>query len=441
MAAFLGMRGTGDFAANEVPESWAEFIMKEFPNGSAPLFAMQGMFSKETVDSYKYHWWTETLPTQAGAVTNIYIDAGLGTAYVYASHQATAGIQGATLYVKVALALAKEFRDGHLVLLRDTDQLDVDVRGRVVDVALNGASSYIAVELTEADDNHSDSSTYNLATVDRILIIGSAFPEGSPAPLPLTYLPVEYENLTQIQRNTFEITGTAKATKLRTGNGYLADKMRCAELHSIEWEKTIFFGKQLSTTGRNNKPLRYTDGIIPWLITNNPTNVADYQTETDAAYAGKTWRQAGAKWLNTKLSLLFRYLNQDAIAFCGDAALLGIQELAEDGGHINLTVKQMDFGIKVVEWHTPFGSLFLKTHPLFSHETTNQNIMVILHPSNVKLSPLVGEGENRDTKFEENMQVPGVDGKLDGFITEAGTKFMFPNQFMYLKGVGKDNSN
>lgn len=441
MSAFLGMRGTGDWQTNEVPESWAQFIMKEFPNGSAPLFAMQSMFSKESVDSYKYHWWTETLPTQAGAVTNIYIDSGLGTPYVYGTHQATRGIQGSVLYVKVALALAKEFRDGHLVLLRDSDQLDVDVRGRVTDVKFDGANSYIAVELAEADDNHASASTYNLATVDRILIIGSAFPEGSPAPIPLTYLPVEFSNVTQIHRNTFEITGTAKATKLRTGNGYMADKLRCAELHSIEWEKTLFQGKYLETTGLNGKPLRYTWGLIPWLISNNPSNISDFSTETGVNYSGKTWLQAGKKWLNTMLAQLFRYLNEDAIAFCGDGALLGIQELAEAYGDVNLSVKQVDYGIKVVEWHTPFGTLYLKTHPLFSHEPTMQNIMVILHPRNVKVCPLIGEGENRDTDFQENMQVPGVDGKLDGFMTEAGTKFMFPNQFMYLKGVGLNNNN
>ena len=84
--AFLGMRGTGDWADNVVPEDWAQYIMFEEPNGSAPMYAMQSMFRKEAVKSYKYHWWSETLPTEAGAVTSIYIDSGLGTAYVYATH-------------------------------------------------------------------------------------------------------------------------------------------------------------------------------------------------------------------------------------------------------------------------------------------------------------------------------------------------------------------
>lgn len=438
---FLGMRGTGDWASNEVPESWDEYILKEFPNGMAPLTAMLSKLPKETVDSTKHHWWTETLPTQSGSVSSIYIDSGLGTEYVYASHASTHGIADAVVYAKVAENLAKEFKDGHTVVLRDSDQLDVDVTGHVVDVVLNGSSSYIAVKLMEADDNHASASTYNLATVDYIMVSGSGYAEGSAAPEPLTYLPSEFYNLTQIHRNTFEITGSAKATKLRTGPAYLTDKKRCAELHSIEHEKMLFWGLRRETIGRNNKKLRFADGLRNFIKRNVPANISDFETTTDSAYSGKTWLQAGKKWLDTNLATLFRYAVDEVIGYCGDLALLGIQELAEAYGNIQLKVAEQAYGILVTEWLTPFGRLYLKTHPLFSHEPTHRNFIFLLKPQNIKIAPLVGGGENRDTHFEENMQLPGVDGTLDGFLTEATVKFYFPNQFMWLRGVGKDNIN
>jgi hypothetical protein len=93
-----------------------------------------------------------------------------------------------------------------------------------------------------------------------------------------------------------------------------------------------------------------------------------------------------------------------------------------------------------MKWITPFGTINLKTHPLFSHETTHQNMMVLLHPRNVRFCPLVGGGLNFRTKFEQNMQIPGQHSKVDGYYTAGLWKFYFPNQFMVMYNIGKDNT-
>jgi len=442
MTAFMGMIGTGDWADNQVPESWAQYIMHEYPNGSAPMFAMQGMFKEEQVDSHTFHWWTKTTPVQAGAVTSVYIDSGLVTEYVYASHQSANGIAGQVVYAKVAEALAKEFRKGHNVRLRDSDQITADVYGRVVDVLYDGSNSYVAVKLREADDNHTSSSTYNLSTVDRILITSSSFSDASAAPSSITYLATEYSNYIQVFRNTMELGLIAKATSLRTGDAYLEEKRQCGELHSIEMEKSGFWGKKFTGTDDNGQPIYETQGLIDFVTTNASSNVVDFRNATDAAYSGKTWLQAGKKFLNTYIMQLARYLTGgECIAFCGDAALLAINDLAEAYGDISLTTKQKDYGIEVTEWHIPGMRVNLKTHPLFSHETTHQNMMVLLHPRNVKFAPLVGGGENFHTKYQMDLQVPGVLGKHEGYLTVGGWKFYFPNQFMVMYGVGQDNVN
>ena len=439
MAAFMGMRGTGDWATNQVPESWAQYILYENPNGSAPLFAIQSMFRQENVDSYKHHWWTKTLPTQAGAVTSIYINQGLTTEYVYASHQALNGVAGVIVYVKVAEALAKEFKTGHDVILRDSDQYTVDVNGCVADVAYNGASSYVAVKLLEADDNGSTAATYNLATVDRILIKGSSYPEGSTAPDAIGYDPAEYDNYVQEYRDTLDISDIARATTLRTGDAYKEVKRECAEIHSIGLEKSGFWGFKYSGTGDNGKPLRTTQGIVPFVTENASANVVDYLTDSGADYAGKTWLQAGNKFMNTYLAQLFRYLPGEALAFAGDAALLALNELAETRGDIQLVPTSTSYGLQIIKWITPFGVVNIKTHPLFSHETTHQKMMVLLHPKNVKFCPLVGGGLNFRTKFEQNMQIPGQHSKVDGYYTAGLWKFYFPNQFMVMHNLGETN--
>ena len=173
MAAFLGMRGTGDWDDDARPQSWNETMFKLFPNGEVTLTGILGMVGTERITDIQHNWKTRTLSAQAGAVTSVYIDSALGTEYVYATHQATYGIAGKTVYAKVAEATAKMFVENMQVVLTDTDRPSVDVVGKVTSVTLNGASSVIGVKLHEADDNDSVSATYNLASVDRIRQLGS----------------------------------------------------------------------------------------------------------------------------------------------------------------------------------------------------------------------------------------------------------------------------
>ena len=433
MAAFMGMRGNGDWATNQRPENWRQYILYEYPNGSAPITAMMSMFKEESVNDPAFHWWTKTLPTQSGAVAGVYIDVGLSTAYVYATHQATHGISGSTIYCQVAEALAKEFRIGHTVVLRDDDRYDVDVVGKVTGVDYNGASSYVAVKLMEADDNSGTSATYNLASVDRIMIAGNMNPEGSAMPRAVAYDPTEYYNYTQIFRTPLELTNTALNTHLRTGDAYKEAKRECLELHSIELEKAAIWGIRYSGTGANGKPERGTGGLLWFTRTNASSNVDAY--DLNSSYSAQDWIDGGKDWLDYYLSILFRYAQDEVIGICGDGALLGLNQLAEQHGHINLTPTSTSYGLKVITWITPFGVVHLKTHPLFSHETSTRNMIMLYKPKNVRWRPL----KNRDTNFQKDQQARGVDARVEGYLTEGGFEFWHPNQFMVLEGVGSDN--
>jgi hypothetical protein len=440
MAPFLGMRGTGDWPTDFVPTSFAEYMLFEQPNGSSPLFAMTSQFKQETTDSYKHTWAKKTTPTQAGTA-DVYIDAGLGTAYVYATHAALHGAAGKVVYVKVTEALSKEFNVNATVILRDSDQEDVDVGGIVVDTYQNGASSWVSVRLQEADGGSGTPATYNLSTVDRILRIGNAQPDGSVPPESIAYDADTYYNYVQNFRNTLDQTLEDKAEYHRFGDAYVEAKRETAELHSIDIEKSAFWGRRYAGTGDNGQPLRTTEGCIEMVGREESGNVVNFRTNTGTDYAGKTWKQAGGKFLNTYITQLFRYMSStDCLAFCGDGALLGIQELAETYGQVNLTTKDVSYGLNITQWRVPAGVVNLKTHPLFSHETTTRYMMVLMHPKNCRFCPKVGGGENFKTKFEKNMQLPGQHTVLDGWTTKGSWKWMFPKQFMVLYGVGQDNT-
>jgi len=436
MSSFMGMRGSGNFAANERPESWLQGILYEYPNGDAPLIAISSMMKSEPVDDPHFHWWTKSLPSQRATVTGSYINAALSTAYVYATHQATHGVTGGVVYMKMSATDIVHFRIGHQVVLRDADRPSVTVLGKVIARQANGNSSYIGLMLLEADDNDPSPATYNISTVDVAIVGASMQPEGSPMPDAIAYNPIEYENFTQIIETPLFITRTAMRTKLRTEDAYLEAKREAAEIHSIAMEMQRIFGVPYSGVGDNAKKERSSMGWLHFIKTYAPNNVSDFPTSS--IYAGKTWVQAGKTWLNASLEQIFRYGSNEKLALCGSGALLGINTLAETYGSINLVPGAPAYGIKVKTWETPVGTLHLKTHPKFNQEETMRYSMLIIEPKNMIRRVIDDVTFKADNEFEGG--VGKVDGKNESFISEDGCEFHFPNNHGFLTGVGQNNN-
>ena len=425
--AFLGMRGTGDWVTDERPKHYREGILRLYPNGDAPLTAIMSKMKTKPVTDPEYKWWTKGLPTQACDVTNVFTDQGLSTAYT------TGGAIGQILYVNIAAADVPQFRAGHQILLRNSDNYQDDCNAKVMATAINGASSFLTVKLLQADPT-----TTGIADCDRALIIGTINAEGAYMPSAVSYAPTKFSNYTQIFRNSLSITGTARATKIRTYDQYLEQKRETLELHSIEMEKAALWGIATETIGENGKPERTSCGLIPFIVANGGV-VKDFSLDTDVS--GDTWLASGEDWLDSYLEQIFRYGSGDRLAFCGSQGILAINRLVKNNGTYQFTAKTMDYGIQVTEWVTPFGTIYLKRHPLFSYETTNRNSMVIFDPADLAWCPI----EGRDTKFygEKDQQNTG-EGRKDAtdeeYLTEGGFEFHHPQKCGWLNGIGVDNA-
>lgn len=434
MAGFLGMRGTGNWVTDQRPLSWRNMILRLYPNGMAPLTAIMGQTKGERVPDPQFHWWTKSLPAQAGAVTGVYTDAALSIAY------AAGAVAGDVLYIKMAAALVSELRVGHQVLLRDASDLTVDVSGKVVARNSNGASSYVGVKLLEDDDN---STSGDLSDCDRIMVTGNINAEGALIPDAIAYDPTKWYNYTQIFRTPLDITRTARRTTLRTGDAYTEAKRETLELHSIEMEKAFLFGVPTENNGDNGQPERTTLGLIPAIRGGYTGHGGSAGTESDfpsdSSYSGQTWLQGGEDWLDTQLGTIFTYGKQEKLAFCGQGALLAINKVIKNGGDYTFTPRTMDYGIKVTEWVTPIGTINIVTHPLFSYETTMTNTMVIYEPENFKFRYV------DDTMFVEDPAKKNTgwthrDGTKEEYITEGGIEYHHPVGWGYLTGFGTDNT-
>lgn len=420
MAAFLGMRGTGNWVTNQRPENWREMILFLYPNGMAPLTAIMSKMRSESIDDPTFHWWIKTLPDQRGVVTGIYTDV-LSSAY------SSGGVVTSVLYVKMAEADCDKIRIGHIIQLKDASDPTNTVAARVTAVTKNGSSSYATIALLEADDNSSQSN--NLANADSFLIIGNANEEGADTPNVIAYDPSEVYNYLQIFRTPTSITNTAKVTHLRTGDPYQENLREALELHSMEMEKAFLFGVRYATTGSLSKPLRYTAGIRTWIT----TNVDAFQFNTN--YGGQTWLQGGEAWLDGFCEQIFRFGKNEKLVFAGSGALLGLQQLVKASAQMTISGVVKSYGIAVTEWVTPFGTINVITHPLFSYESTYRHSMLFLEPAKLTYKYLTG----RDTKLLKNRQGNGIDGQIDEYLTEAGLELDHEQCFGWVDGVGVDN--
>lgn len=411
--AFLGMRASADFTVpGQRPKNWRETILRLYPNGKAPLTALLSLMKEESTNDPEFNWFCKVLPGQAAVVTGVFTDEGLATA------NTTAGNIGTVLYVQMTEDDVRQFVPAHTVLLRNNTNTDTDTVAIVENVQLAGAKSFLRIKLLEASKT-----PLSAALVQRVLIIGSAHAEGAIIGQAIAYDPYKQHNYTQIFRNALEITRTAKKTHLRTGDAYKEAKRECLELHSIEMEKAFLFGVPSENKGANGKPLRTTGGLI-WSIKQNNGFVQDFTGD---------WEKDGLDWLDELLMQIFRYGETDKLAFVGDAALLGINRLARKYGTWNYTPQTRAFGINIVELITPFGQITMKTHPLFSHEPTNQHSMLIFEPKNIKYRYIT------DTTFYASERETGhlrYDAQKEEYLTECGLEFHFPQNWAWLNKVG-----
>lgn len=428
---FLGMRGTGDWVTDQRPMNWRQNILYLYPNGMTPLTAILSMMGSKKVDDAQFHWWTEQIGSVSGAVTGIFTVPDLSVAYV------SGGAAGDVLYISMTATLANRVRAGHQILLRDASDYRVDVVGKVSSVNISGVVAIVAVILLEADDNSPDN---DLSDVDNFLIVGNINAEGAEMPNAIALNPTKHYNYTQIFRSPLSITRTARSTNLRTGDDYQKAKRECLEMNSIEMELAFLWGIMTERIGDNGKPERTTQGVINFIRNNAPGNVDDYTL--NATYAGQSWTAGGETWLKAMLELIFRYGAEDKLCLCGSGALLGIDALAMTGGQVNLAPAQKTYGMQIKTWITPFGTIHMKTHPLFSFDATTRNMMVILEPKELEykfIQDTIFYGESSAKQHPEGYGHRRIDGTEEEYLTECGLEFGFPLKCGILNGVGLPN--
>src|SRR3990167_6375618 len=112
--AFLGMRTTQSWVTDERPKNWMEQLAILYPNGMMDLTNLTTLAGQEMTDDPEFNHWEKELDDQSAAITGVYTNAGLSSAYT------SGGVVGTVLYLKMSAADVKTFVAGMMVQVRNS---------------------------------------------------------------------------------------------------------------------------------------------------------------------------------------------------------------------------------------------------------------------------------------------------------------------------------
>lgn len=433
-----GMIGTGDWTdVDERPHDWWEFVLREMPQGSAPFTAFTSMLKGERmVQDPEFYWWEQRIASQSGAVAGLFVDSALTTAYSVSTPNIN---DGDTLYVKLVNAVADQFRKGLVLLLGKTDDPNGDLQGQIMAIEVfDGSNKRIVFKVNTpgtagAPGTNGPITDATIKTaiggVDNCMIIGDANAEGGKSPDALVFRPKKFYNLTQIFRQSVEHTRTAMRTRLRTGDHVKAAKQEALKLHMMNKERANLFGVMKETTDAGTgKPLRFQDGLVPFIKKHAPNNVAFYNQQGSGS---TSWLNGGWTWLKAEARKAFAYSSNDKLVFMSNLGLQSIVDLAENESQLN--VNQGDtitFGITLTTIKFPFGNWKVIRHPLFNQvDALGRSALVIdmEHVLPVFMDKL---------RFKKGIQDNDLDGEKGEWLEETSLQINFPDNHQYIGGFG-----
>ena len=269
-------------------------------------------------------------------------------------------------------------------------------------------------------------------------VIGSSFAEGSGAPDVFSQeLDADY-GYTQIFKTACEMSNTARATVYR---GYADEWKRLWNMklreHKVDIERAMLFGQRASSGG-----IQYTEGIAGHIMANGQS-----QTKEDAEQIEYTEGQAYLKTVAAShltydvllkdLEVVFdpaRGGSQSKLALTSLPVMSLFNKLGDGVGFVGDTMStkvpyqfdrsQGSFGHKITKIETIHGDISMVREPLFRGLAAE--FMCLVDLDHVSYRPLVGNGVNRDTSIETNVQAPDEDLRKDMILTEAGLEISLP---------------
>lgn len=394
MALLTGIFNTTDNPTELNARSFSDTILRLFPNGSAPLFALASKVGKKKAKSSTHGYFSKTMTfvttTSTAGDTNVATTLTVGSTAGMTANMVLHNVRTRENYRVVSITSATE-----VVVAR--------AFGRVAAAALNAA--------------------------DKILQIGTAFEEGSTRPASRQLATTYVANYTQIFRNAWGLTDTARASMAEVGYSNVAESRKdCSLFHSVDMESAILFGQaKMDTT--TTQPTHSTQGIIDAIYQYAPANINPASSTTN--YGD----------LVALVEEPFNYStdignNGERLGFCDRLAMKVLTDVGRKSGQIHIMQNETSFGMKFTTFKFYQGTINLIQHPLMNGLNPTGGNLLIVDLAAVKLAYM----EGRDAVPEEygigmkQVEV-GTDGVGGSLTSEFAVELINPFACGYVTGL------
>ena len=303
----------------------------------------------------------------------------------------------------------------------------------------DGSSGITTITVTGGGDellplDTAASGTVTFSAGNAGTVVGSAWAEGTDSPEGWEDKLFDREGYCQIFKTGMSIfSGTAMATEYRgIKNEYQRIWQDKLMEHKMDIEQAMLFGYGTTENDQSTSaPTRTSWGMVPYTSTYGKVYNMSYSSSGYDAFLDAMEDFFAPEGGNSgeKLVLASRKVN----TYLNKLGAGSFMNNSVGSSQYRLDVNTIPgaFGHTVTVVNTIFGNLHFVAEPLLRGPWEDYCVCVDL--SNVAYRPLVGNGVSRDTFIETNVQNPGIDGRQDQIITEAGLEISLPETHAIIK--------
>ena len=376
--------------------SFAATILRRFPNGSAPLFGMTSMTGKARAKDVTHGYFTKTM-----------VFSRVVTSAAYAAGETTLAVVSTTGIVP-GMVLHNATTGENLRVLTVPSATSITVTRAFGRIALA-----------------------NIASGATLVVVGNAHAQGSARPTPRSIQAVYVSNFTQIFRNAWALTDTARSSYAEMGYSNIAEnKQDCSTFHSTDIEAALFFGQaKMDTSG--TQPIHATQGIIDAVTQHASANV-------NTATPTTTYDQ-----LISYVEGAFRYStslgeSKTRVLFGDSQAIKVLNAIGKKYvGDVTVTQAENSFGMVFNKFRFYKGEIMMIEHPMFNGLNVQPGLAVIVDLPAIKMAYMDG----RDAKIENygvggtNSDGSGIDSQGGSLTSEFALELINPASCAVIRGL------
>jgi hypothetical protein len=297
----------------------------------------------------------------------------------------------------------KFFRAGDIVRVNDNEI-----------VRVSATPTTTAVAITRGYGSVAASAAPNGA---RLFILSDAGAEFDTYRDQLTTQKVPKYNYIQALATPCSFTSVDLATKTFAGTDLPQEHAKAMIEHKKKMEKAFILGAPYNDTSGSH-PIR-TAGGLEYYIQTNVKDVSGGFTEQE---------------LEDFLRICFRYGSPEKLLLCSPKAIQSINGFGR--AKLHTFADDSTYGVTLTEYKNAGRRVMLAEEKLLTNQNLNDltgiaGHAILVDPNNVKMAYLQGNS----TEMHENVQNPGVKGRIDEVRCEFGMKVFLDQTHGLLTGI------